>query len=212
MLKLKLVQVKLGGGRVFCLKLPGLLLKAKVAKRSLLGETFFGAFWRSWRRSIKRQSLSLLLSLPKGSLPCASSYPSWTVIDASWAGLHQDRVSWSAWWWQPQLASGKFSYLNLACRSWSYNACYACKEKTQEPQNPSSATMLSSSKLPFIHKTQKLEPHVRRALKLTQGQAEGSLSKNRKNNQKSGVTPTNQTKEGPVHELLLGAFRNKSSM
>ena len=36
--------------------------------------------------------------------------------------------------------------------------------------------LLSSSKLPFIHKAQKLEPHVRRALKLTQGQAEASLS------------------------------------
>ena len=42
-----------------------------------------------------------------------------------------------------KMASGKFSYLYLACCFWSYNACYACKEKTQKLQNPSSATMLS---------------------------------------------------------------------
>ena len=30
--------------------------------------------------------------------------------------------------------------------------------------------------------------------------------------QRSGVTPANQTKERPVHELFAGAFRNKSSM
>ena len=29
---------------------------------------------------------------------------------------------------------------------------------------------------------------------------------------KSGVTPANQTKERPVHELFAGAFRNKSSI
>ena len=28
----------------------------------------------------------------------------------------------------------------------------------------------------------------------------------------SGVTPANQTKERPAHELFAGAFRNKSSM
>ena len=42
MLKLKLVKVKLHGGRV-SLKLSGLLFKAKVAKKRSLGQAFFGA-------------------------------------------------------------------------------------------------------------------------------------------------------------------------
>ena len=105
--------------------------------------------------------------MPKEACPVQVPIPSWTVVDASWAGLHQDRVSWSAWWWQSQLASGKFSY--LACCSWSDNACYACKEKHRSRRSQSSATMLSSGKLPFVPQAQKLEPsHCGKAQAYTQ--------------------------------------------